>query len=97
MKKIDTQTNKRGRSPRLDIIMSQHRLQPYIHDGIVTVKYRGKDYKFHFFVKNHVQLQPNITVGGWKGDIVVMRKGKKFGLVSMPSVLAPLADFAVRR
>ncbi|KAF8228314.1 hypothetical protein L208DRAFT_1227186, partial [Tricholoma matsutake] len=67
--------------PCLDLVLEENRLQPYIHDGIVTVIYQKKETRFHIFVKNHKRLRSNRIVKGWKngaswkGDILVMRKG----------------------
>ena len=101
-KAIYAQINLHGRSPRLDLIMGESRLQPHIHDGIVSVINHGKTTKFHIFVKNHRQLSSNGIVQKWtkmpwKGDIVVMRKGISHELVNICASDASLADFAVKR
>uniref|UniRef100_A0A8H7XNX9 Uncharacterized protein n=1 Tax=Psilocybe cubensis TaxID=181762 RepID=A0A8H7XNX9_PSICU len=85
-KAIHTLQNTSGRSPRLDLVMGGKRLQPYIHDAIVSISNRGKIAQFHVFVKNHCRLPPNRSirrwrVRNWKGDIVVFKKGKHQELV----------------
>ncbi|PPQ82858.1 hypothetical protein CVT26_008102 [Gymnopilus dilepis] len=101
MKKVQAQINGSGCSPRLDLIMSQHGLQPRTHDAVVTVHHKGKAHSFHIFVKNHKWLRKNNAVrllkaGVWRGDILVMRKDRlKF--LNMTGDHAVLADYAVKR
>lgn len=103
LKAIHTQRNANDRVPRLDLVLEENRLQPYIHDGIVTVIYRKKETRFHIFVKNHKRLRSNRIVEGWKnganwkGDILVMRKGLVHEFVGFRGGDAALADFAVKR
>lgn len=101
-KPVHTQTNVAGRAPRLDLLLSDNKLQPFIHDAVVTVVYRKKTTRFHVFVKNHVRLRQNgiiqrWTGAGWKGDIVVMRKGVIEDFVSLRGGDHRLADFAVKK
>ncbi|KAF8065411.1 hypothetical protein FPV67DRAFT_1696858 [Lyophyllum atratum] len=80
-KGIYTQMNAGGRRPHVEMLMSGGKLQPFIHDAVVVVNRRGRQTRFHLFVKNHRYLPPNQTVARWglgvqwTGDIVVMRKG----------------------
>ena len=103
MKGIHMQSNANGRVPRLDLILEENRLQPYIHDGVVTVVYCKKKSRFHIFIKNHKRLRPNKIVQGWnngaswKGDILVMRKGLVHEFVSLRGGDAALTDFAVKQ
>jgi hypothetical protein len=84
-------------------MLADNRIQPYIHDGVVTVVYRNKSSRFHIFVKNHRRLRLNLIVEqwnigrSWKGDILVMRKGLVHDFVSLRGGDAALADFAVKR
>lgn len=103
-KAIYTQSNSRGRAPRLDLIMRGNSLQPFIHDAILVVVHRRRLTRFHIFVKNHRLLPRNNIIerwnnaNRWHGDIVVMRKGKEMDLVSLCGKKdATLADFAVRK
>jgi len=100
-KALYTQINLHGRSPRLDLVMGDNRLQPHIHDGIVKVINQGKTTRFHIFVKNHRRLRSNGILEGWnmpwKGDIVVMRKGISHELVNIRANDASLADFVVKK
>ena len=103
MKGIHMQSNANGRVPRLDLILEENRLQPYIHDGVVTVVYCKKKSRFHIFIKNHKRLRPNKIIQGWnngaswKGDILVMCKGLVHKFVSLQGGDAALTDFAVKQ
>lgn len=103
-KNICTQSNTKGRSPRLDLLLGGEKLQPYIHHALISVKYRGSITQFHVFCKNHRWLGLNKAairlVGAnctWKGDIMLMRKGKEKEIVGMRTGDARLADFAVKK
>ncbi|KAF8057801.1 hypothetical protein FPV67DRAFT_1455888 [Lyophyllum atratum] len=102
-KVIHTQANNRARRPHLALIMGGQKLQPHIHDAIVVVREGERETQFHVFVKNHRYLPVNDIIAGWgvgmgwKGDIVVMRKGIMHDFVNMQTRDIPLADFAVRR
>ncbi|KAF8874089.1 hypothetical protein BD779DRAFT_1451188, partial [Infundibulicybe gibba] len=103
LKAIHTQMNSTGRAPRLDIVFAQHKIQPYIHDAIVSVVHRNATTHFHIFVKNHCQLRPNKIIQRWspartwRGDILVMRKGVSHDLVNLHGGDGALADFAVKK
>ncbi|KAG6912509.1 hypothetical protein DXG01_014126 [Tephrocybe rancida] len=104
-KRISFATNKRGpgRRPHLEFAFQHNDTQPIIHHGIVTlVQPTGEEVKFHIYVKNHKYLPVNGIVGlwsvpGWKGDILVMRKGQKEEkeFVGMRSDDEDLADAVV--
>ncbi|KAF8880256.1 hypothetical protein BD779DRAFT_1446341 [Infundibulicybe gibba] len=102
-KQIHTQSNRWGRTPRLDLLFSGKQFQPYIHDTVVSIVYRKKTTRFHIFVKNHQRLRSNKIVKRWntgvvwRGDIVVMRKGTTYDVVNLRGADASLADFAVKR
>ncbi|KAF8234598.1 hypothetical protein L208DRAFT_1261017, partial [Tricholoma matsutake] len=53
LKAIHTQRNANDSIPCLDLVLEENRLQPYIHNGIVTIIYRKKETPFHIFIKNH--------------------------------------------
>ncbi|KAJ3716690.1 hypothetical protein C8R42DRAFT_588697, partial [Lentinula raphanica] len=40
-------------------LLSEARLQPFVHDVVVSVRHRQKTYKFRVFLKRHVQLPAN--------------------------------------
>lgn len=98
-KSVHTQANAQGRAPRLDLILSDNKLQPFIHDTIITVVSRRTTSRFHIFVKNHRQLQVNEVVqrwnngGSWRGDIVAMKKGKVHEIVNLSQRDVSLVDF----
>ncbi|KAF8230001.1 hypothetical protein L208DRAFT_1283944, partial [Tricholoma matsutake] len=84
--------------PHLDLVLEENRLQPYIHNGIVTVIYQKKETCFHIFVKNHKQLRYNrINGASWKGDILVMHKGLVHEFVGFWGGDAAQANFMVKR
>ena len=77
-------------------------IQSYIHDANVSVVYKRKIHSFVIFIKNHKQLPQNLSVarlvGGapeWRGDIVIIKRGVKEGLVNIQREDNALADFAV--
>lgn len=85
--------------------MGGKRLQPHIHDGVISIQSRRtrKISSFHVFVKNHKHLPVNASLRRWRsvnvpwrGDIVVMKKGEKFGFVNISPADHALADFAVK-
>lgn len=102
-KAINTQTNSGGRSPRLDLLLSDNKLQPFIHDAIVVVVTRRTTSRFHVFVKNHRKLQLNGVVQrwnnglSWRGDIVALKKGRVHEIVNLSRRDVLLADFAVKQ
>ncbi|KJA14386.1 hypothetical protein HYPSUDRAFT_208734 [Hypholoma sublateritium FD-334 SS-4] len=74
------------RYPWVEGLFNDRRLQPYIHDTIITVSRNGSEHKFVVFCQNHRYLPSNATVGGrWRGNIVVMKIGTgDNGVVNMP-------------
>ncbi|KAF8963372.1 hypothetical protein BDZ97DRAFT_1919811 [Flammula alnicola] len=101
-KDIFVQANNLSRNPRLDLIMAEHRLQPRIHDGVVTIIHRRKETRFHVFVKNHCRLRQNESIrrwknSHWKGDVVVMKKGLSDELVNLGPRDGHLADYAAKK
>ncbi|KAJ7575119.1 hypothetical protein C8J56DRAFT_801967, partial [Mycena floridula] len=93
------------RLPRVDTHFYGPKLQPYIHDTIVSIVHCGKVHRFFVFMKNHVYLPRNKGVTSirglrtrvWKGDILVMRAGQKMTLVNLRAGDGPLVTLAVER
>jgi hypothetical protein len=83
--------------------MAGLRMQPFIHDCPVTVYEKNAIHTFHVFCKNHRLLPDNQVIEGvapglsWRGDVVILRMGKKQAVVNMRSRDAGLADFVVKR
>ncbi|KAF8055446.1 hypothetical protein FPV67DRAFT_1435785 [Lyophyllum atratum] len=103
-KRLHVLVNDRGRRPCLETTFGGQKLQPFIHDGVIAIQpRRGQLTRFHIFVKNHCHLPRNRIIArwgigqGWKGDIVIMRKGVVHEFVGLRSRDARLADFAVRK
>ena len=80
--RVKTETNSEGtaRSPRLDVLLSQHRTQPYIHDTKIQVEVtRSRKITFHLFMKRGSGLQQNklllSSLKIWRGDVLIMKVG----------------------
>ncbi|KAF9007630.1 hypothetical protein BDQ17DRAFT_1422982 [Cyathus striatus] len=92
------------RFPVVERLMGGRSVQRHIHDCAATVLVGRREHCFLIFCKNHKYLLINDIVTGrhtilWKGDIAVMRLGKKnpLAVVNMQSNNANLADFLVRK
>ncbi|KAJ8472990.1 hypothetical protein ONZ45_g16457 [Pleurotus djamor] len=77
--------------------------QHYTHDFIITIKDRtGVKTRYHLFVKNDKRLIENravqrlVPASGWKGDVVVLRKGTTAEFVSMRAGDVKRIDYVVR-
>ncbi|KJA19402.1 hypothetical protein HYPSUDRAFT_204619 [Hypholoma sublateritium FD-334 SS-4] len=90
-------SKKNLRYPWVEGLFNNRRLQPYIHDTMITVNRNGSEHKFMVFCQNHRYLPSNATVGGcWRGDIVVMKIGTAdSGVVNMPLQESLLVDDAI--
>ncbi|KAE9382938.1 hypothetical protein BT96DRAFT_1009845 [Gymnopus androsaceus JB14] len=65
--------------------LSDPRMQPYVHDSIVTIFYRGKKYVFRVFYKRHKFLPINQALQNlagvlMEGDVLVVAMGSKVGI-----------------
>ncbi|KAJ3805452.1 hypothetical protein F5876DRAFT_69781 [Lentinula aff. lateritia] len=84
-------------------LLSNPRLQPYIHDVALSIRYGGKSFKFLVFFKRHKLLPPNQSVqnlgGGLvDGDVLLVACGKRVSIRNLRSGLEDrAADKAVRR
>ncbi|KAJ3779030.1 hypothetical protein FB446DRAFT_630835, partial [Lentinula raphanica] len=63
-------------------LLSDARLQPFVHDVVVSVQFGGQTRKFRVFFKRHVRLPlnqtlQNIGVHGFEGDVLVVAFGKQ--------------------
>lgn len=88
------------RFPVVEAMFSDHILQPYIHDCLVTVHRRGRKHQFRIFCKNHKLMKKNSSIPGnegWKGDILVMRGGLKSYGVNLRSKDSSLINYIVKR
>lgn len=104
---IHTQANAAGRAPRMDHLLGWERLQPYVHDGVITVIWRKglkeKRSRYHVFFRRHMKQDLNSSIlnavspySTWRGDIAVMRKGLKEEFVNMQEEDLVNVDFAVK-
>ena len=90
--------------PDMRYVMGWASVQSYVHDAAVTVVENGKHHRFIVFTKNHKELPYNLAVdrlvgdeAEWRGDIVVVKRGKNGGLVNFRREHNDLADFAVQQ
>jgi hypothetical protein len=85
--------------------MDHNNIQSYIHDAVITIEYHGRSHKFVVFTKNHKWLPLNAAVERllgdddvyWKGDIAVMKLGRRDQFVNITSKDKPLSNYAVKR
>ncbi|THU83948.1 hypothetical protein K435DRAFT_688532, partial [Dendrothele bispora CBS 962.96] len=83
--------------------LNDPRLQPYVHDIIVTTVYRRKSYKFRVFLKRHKNLPLSLSIRQLAdvdvgGDIMLVACGKKVDIRNMCGrAETRAADQAVRR
>ncbi|KAJ3899334.1 hypothetical protein F5879DRAFT_811088 [Lentinula edodes] len=93
----------RGRFVVASTELSHPKTQPYIHDSIVKVVHRGKQYKFRVFFKRHKSLPINQAIlqligAPMDGDVLVVACGTKVGVKNFRTRLeARAADKAVKR
>ncbi|KAJ3806106.1 hypothetical protein EV368DRAFT_48836, partial [Lentinula lateritia] len=101
--KEDTQQPNINRFVFAGDLLSKPRLQPYIHDVILTIRYCGKSFKFLVFFKKHKLLPPNETVRNLQGecmngDVLVVACGKRVSIRNLRSGLEDrAADRAIKR
>ncbi|KAJ3847059.1 hypothetical protein EV368DRAFT_51853, partial [Lentinula lateritia] len=93
----------RGRFVLASTELPHPQTQPYIHDSIVKVVHRGKQYKFRVFYKRHKLLPTNQAIlqlagAPMDGDVLVVACGTKVGIRNFGSRLEiRAADKAVKR
>ncbi|KAJ3852051.1 hypothetical protein EV368DRAFT_41834, partial [Lentinula lateritia] len=84
-------------------LLSGPRLQPYIHDIVVTVRHRGTSFKYLVFFKRHKLLPPNQCIqnlqgGHIDGDLLLVSCGKKVPIRNLRNRLeVQAADRAIKR
>ena len=83
--------------------LSGQRLQPYVHDVTVTVRYRHKMFKFLVFFKRHKSLPGNRTVHSLSGmemdgDVLLVACGKRVNVRNLRNgIERKAADLAISR
>ncbi|KAH7874201.1 hypothetical protein F5879DRAFT_1067459, partial [Lentinula edodes] len=93
----------RGRFVLASAELPHPQTQPYIHDSIVKVVHRGKQYKFRVFFKRHKLLPTNQAIlqlagAPMDGDVLVVACGTKVGIRNIRGRLETrAADKAVKR
>ena len=98
-------TSKRRRSavdaacryPWVEGLLGHRTIQPFIHSTSITIRHNGIEEHYYLFCQNHCRLPlNNSVVGPWRGDIIVMRKGKDIcGVVDVRSRDANQVDQVV--
>ncbi|KAH7871144.1 hypothetical protein F5051DRAFT_447626 [Lentinula edodes] len=108
-KAIKAQFREDARQPSIDRfvfagdLLSEPRIQPYIHDIALTVRYCGKSFTFLVFFKRHKLLPPNQSIqnlqgGHMRGDVLVVACGKRVPIRNLRSGLEDrAADRAIKR
>lgn len=90
-----------NRFPLVEGLFAELRIQPFIHDCKIVVLEGRVVHEFRVFCKNHQHLSDNTSLQdfSWKGDLVIMRAGKKQrgSVVNMRGRDAGLADYAIRQ
>lgn len=87
------------RYPYAESILDDSRIQPYVHDCLVTVKEFGRTYRYRVFYKVHTKLRKNNSLMGLRGSMFVMRAAalEHRSVVNMREHDAALADFLVKK
>lgn len=92
-----------GRFVLASDLMSDHQMQPYIHDLVLTINCRRTVYKFRVFFKRHKLLPPNQSIhtmggGRMEGDVLLVACGRKVSVRNLRSGIEDrVADRAVKR
>jgi hypothetical protein len=89
-----------GRYPLVEAFLAGEKIQPYIHDCLVTVLCYGRQHQFCIFYKNHKFLKRNRSLPHnrmWRGDLLVVRGGMKTFGVNLRARDAKLIDHVVKK
>ncbi|KAJ3768788.1 hypothetical protein FB446DRAFT_791984 [Lentinula raphanica] len=84
-------------------ILSGQRMQPYVHDAVVKIRYGHRIFTFLVFFKRHKRLPVNIpiqNIGGktMKGDVLLVACGTRVSVRNLCSGMEDrAADMAVKR
>jgi hypothetical protein len=87
------------RYPYAESVLADSKIQPYVHDCLVTVTESDKTYRFRVFYKIHAKLRQNRYLLGLRGSMFVMRAGafEHHSVVNMRERDVILADFLVKK
>ncbi|KAF9065528.1 hypothetical protein BDP27DRAFT_1180507, partial [Rhodocollybia butyracea] len=84
-------------------LLSNHQLQPYIHDLMLTIYYEGVLHKFKVFFKRHKYLAVNQSIqhlggGRMEGNVLLVACGAKVSVRNLRSGMEDqAADRAMKR
>lgn len=99
----DTRQLHKGRHLLISDQLSDPRIQPYVHDCIVTTVFRHKRYVFRVFYKRHKLLPVNqalrrLTGVDMEGDVVIVAVGKTVNIRNIQNGLEMrAADHAMKK
>lgn len=87
------------RYPYAESILDDSKIQPYVHDCLVTVTEFGKKYRFRVFYKIHARLRQNRFLLDLRGSMFVMRAAalEHHSVVNMRERDVILSDFLVKK
>ncbi|KAJ3754123.1 hypothetical protein EV360DRAFT_52215, partial [Lentinula raphanica] len=84
-------------------LLSGQRLQPYIHDVVIRIRYGGRIFTFLVFFKRHKRLPVNLSIQNicgrtMRGDVLLVAYGTKVSVRNLRSGLEDrAADIAIQR
>ena len=98
----DPQQPEKGRYVITDGQLQGSRLQPYVHDTRVRVRWNGTVYTFLVLYKRHRYLPvngstPDISNAGFRGDALVVAEGPLVGARGMGGRETRAADYTMKR
>jgi len=99
---VKTHSTSTSRFPAAELVFSSMDIEPGVHDAIITVVVNGKPSKFNLLCKANPRLVANQTVAamcvdGWRGDILLMKMGKRApGVVNWRGADNYLANLIVK-
>jgi hypothetical protein len=82
-------------------MLSDSKLQPYVHDCVLEVLNDGWVHRFWVFFKRHCYMRLNKCVkgSGLRGDVLVVRLSNRGGRhsINMRTGDSSLSDYAIQR
>jgi len=90
------------RFPFAESVLSGGKIQPYVHDCVVTVYEGQQTHRFRVFFKRHQRLPANRSLPNgtpFRGEIVIMRVGAldQLSVVNMRGRDTVVSDYTVKR
>jgi hypothetical protein len=90
------------RFPFAEAVLSDGKIQPYVHDAVVTVYEGSQTHRFRVLFRRHRRLPVNRSLSNgtsFRGDIVIMRAGAldPSSVVNMRGWDTVVSDYMVKR